>query len=279
MFVNSSTGVLKKILVSKPSCLIKPAPINEISKKWTNEVLDQEKMAAEHAELVEAYQKNGVEVFFAEPDAKRPHAVFSRDFGACIQEGYILGRFKKEIRFDEHKAYKKRMEELGIPLIVELKEGYFEGGDFFFLAADTLAVGLADRTDEKGLSEIRQALSPLGYEVIGVPCKADYLHLDMCFNLVDTHLAVAYRNGLPKEFLKKLKELAISIIDVEEEAIFAHGCNVQSLGNKRVLSLKQNKEVNQQLRAKGMTVTELDIKEILKAGGGPHCMTFPLKRL
>jgi N-dimethylarginine dimethylaminohydrolase len=33
------------------------------------------------------------------------------------------------------------------------------------------------------------------------------------------------------------------------------------------------------LSKRGMDVIELDITEILKAGGGPHCMTFPLERI
>ena len=72
--------------------------------------------------------------------------------------------------------------------------------------------------------------------------------------------------------------MEIELIRVPEEMIFAHGCNLQALGKKRVMSLKQNTAVNEQLRKKGMTVIELDITEILKAGGGPHCMTFPLLR-
>ena len=55
--------------------------------------------------------------------------------------------------------------------------------------------------------------------------------------------------------------------------IFQHGCNLQSLGEHRVMSLKRNEAVNEKLAAKGMEVIELNITEILKAGGGPHCMT------
>ena len=70
----------------------------------------------------------------------------------------------------------------------------------------------------------------------------------------------------------------IDLIEVPEESIFLHGCNLQALGNHRVLSLKRNASVNEALGARGMDVIELDITEILKAGGGPHCMTFPLVR-
>lgn len=277
MYVKDGTSRLKKVLVSRPQFL-KPAPINEIAKKWKDTVMDVPTMLREHEMFVEAYKKAGVEVEFLEPDEERPNSVFARDFGGCVKEGYIMGRFKLDMRYKEHIDYKKRMEELGIPMIGEVKEGLFEGGDFMFMNEHWVAVGMADRTNEAGLGEIKKILEPLGYEVTGVPLKKEYLHLDMCFNLVDDHLAVSYRQGLPEEFRKLLAERNIEIIDVPEEAIYLHGCNLQALGEHRVLSLKQNERVNEKLAAKGMEVIELDITEILKAGGGPHCMTFPLLR-
>ncbi|MCR4998297.1 MAG: nitrate reductase, partial [Lachnospiraceae bacterium] len=80
-------------------------------------------------------------------------------------------------------------------------------------------------------------------------------------------------------FLEELEKRKIEIISVPEAAIFMHGCNLQALGNHRVLSLKRNSLVNAELSKRGMDVIELDITEILKAGGGPHCMTFPLERI
>ena len=122
-------------------------------------------------------------------------------------------------------------------------------------------------------------METLGYELSGFPLKIEYLHLDMCFNLVDVHLAVAYVDGLAEDFKELLKERGVELIPVPEEAIFLHGCNLQALGNHTVLSLKQNKKVNEELVKRGMNVIEMDITEILKAGGGPHCMTFPLVRI
>ncbi|MGN0352440.1 MAG: dimethylarginine dimethylaminohydrolase family protein [Roseburia sp.] len=276
MYVKNGTGVLKKVLISTPLYL-KAAKINEIAKKWDYE-LDVDKMMLEHAAFVKAYQENGVEVEILPADEKRPNGVFARDFGGCVKEGYILGNFRLPLRYKEHTDYEAKMAELGVPKIAEVKEGLFEGGDFMFLNEKTIAVGMLDRTNERGVEEIREQLAPYGYEIIGVPSDPKYLHLDMMFNLVDEHLAVSYEEGLPEEFRKWVKAHDIEIIPVEEEAIFKHGCNLQALGNHRVMSLKQNSYVNRELEKRGMNVVELDITEILKAGGGPHCMTFPLVR-
>lgn len=277
MYVKNGVGSLKKVLLSKPEFL-KAAKINEIAKKWELD-LDIPKMMKEHELFVETYRKLGIEVEFLEADEERPNAVFARDFGGCIKEGYILGNFKLPLRYKEHEDYKQKMEELGIPMVAECREGLFEGGDFAFLREKLIAIGMADRSNEKGVEEIRIQLAKYGYRVIGVPLKAEYLHLDMCFNLVDENLAVAYKEGLPQSFLKELSELNIEIIPVSEESIFEHGCNLQAVGDKKVISLKKNTYVNEELKKRGMEVIELDITEILKAGGGPHCMTFPLNRI
>lgn len=277
MFVKNGTGVLKKVLVSRPSYL-KPAPINEIAKKWKDTIMDVELMEREHKLFTDAYRSEGVEVVYLDADPERPNSVFARDFGGCVKEGYILGNFKLDMRYKEHADYEKRMEELGIPCIARVEHGLFEGGDFMFINETTIAIGMADRSNAKGVEEIRKQLEPLGYRIIPVPLNPAYLHLDMCFNLVDENLAVAYAKGLPEEFRKNLKELDIELVEVEEEAIFLHGCNLQALGDHRVLSLSRNTIVNRQLRDRGMRVIELPITEILKAGGGPHCMTFPLIR-
>ena len=83
MYVKNGTGVLKRVLLSKPQYL-KAAPINEIARKWAPE-LDVEKMLHEHELVVKAYHDAGVETEFLEPDANRPNSVFARDFGGCVR--------------------------------------------------------------------------------------------------------------------------------------------------------------------------------------------------
>lgn len=277
MFVKNGTGELKRVLVSPPTYL-KPAPINEIAKKWKDSILDIDKMQDEYQLFVDTYQKNGVKVETLQPNEQRPNSVFARDFGGCIQEGYILGNFKYKLREKERIDYEYKMKELHIPKIATVTKGCFEGGDFMFIDERHILIGMADRTNHAGFLELKEQLEPYGYHVIPAELPQEYLHLDMCFNLVDDKLAVAYEKGMPDTVKKLCKELEIEIIPVEEESIFLHGCNLQALGKKRVFSLARNKQLNEQLDQKGMHVIELEIEEILKAGGGPHCMTFPLER-
>ena len=277
MTVIDGTSRLRKVLLCKPEFLVSAAPINVISEHYTKP-LNRDKMMQEFESVVKAYEENEVEVIQVTSSENMPNAVFTRDFGGNVKEGYILGRFKKEIRFEEHNHYEMIMSELGISKIAEVHDGYFEGGDFAFIDEKTLVIGVIDRTNLTGVDEIRKQLEPYGYKVYAVKANPDYLHLDMCFNLVAPKLAIAYEAGLPDDFLDLLKEKGIKVISGTEEMIFKHGYNVEALGDNRVISLRQNTFINDALRKEGMEVIEVDISELLKAGCGVHCMTFPLER-
>jgi N-dimethylarginine dimethylaminohydrolase len=57
------------------------------------------------------------------------------------------------------------------------------------------------------------------------------------------------------------------------------GVNVLSLGNKKIISLPQNAEVNHQLSKRGYDVIKIDFSEIIKSGGSFRCCTLPIKRI
>lgn len=277
MFVKNSTGKLKQVLMSYPQYL-SIEPINVISKYFKDHQLDKKKIDEEFNLLVQTYQNLGIEVFFLPPNETYPDSVFARDFGACLKDGYILGRFKHEYRKNERKAYEKKMQELNIPQLFKVHEGYFEGGDFFFLDDKTIVIGLLERTNQIGYQEIKEHFKNQ-YEVLFVKSDPEFLHLDMCFNLIDDHLALICKDAFDISFLQELQKRNIELIEVSKKDIFRHGLNVQALGDKKVLALKKNHDINLQIKQKGYEVIELDITEILKCGGGIHCMTFPLKRI
>jgi N-dimethylarginine dimethylaminohydrolase len=56
------------------------------------------------------------------------------------------------------------------------------------------------------------------------------------------------------------------------------GTNVLSIGDRKIISLPVNKNVNKQLRDRGYEVIEVDITEIIKSGGSFRCCTLPILR-
>ena len=278
-FVSSATGRLSSVLLCPPTYL-SLEPIDKISQDWLakGDMIDRERAAKEHQALVDIYQHNDVNVELMTPSYELHAQVFSRDFGFNLKEGYVLGQFMESVRQPEHALYTQKLEELNVPMIAECKEGIIEGGDFWQLDESTLAIGVLQRSNEVGIASLKKQLEPLGYNIISVQAKSEYLHLDMMFNIVAEKTAVVYYEGLPEHFKRYLEQKKYTLIKVSEADIFKHFCNLQALGGDRVISLRHNIAVNAQLRALGLDVFELDATEILKAGGGPHCMSFPLKR-
>ena len=75
-----------------------------------------------------------------------------------------------------------------------------------------------------------------------------------------------------------LRRRGFNMIKITPEEVMQYSANIQSLGNGKVISSTTNTKVNQIMRDLGLEVIEVDISEIVKGGGGIHCMTFPLVR-
>lgn len=279
VFTANSTGVLRKVLLCPPTYFTFQ-PINEITKAVLRdgEVADLEVFNREHNELVDAYRQAGVEVELIEPVENLPYMVYARDFGACVQEGAIIGAFREPARQGEELHYIKKLNEMGVPIIGRVDRGSFEGGDFWFLDDATLVHGVVARTDWEGIECAQRILEPLGYTLRGVQLPSRNLHLDMAFNIVAPQVAVCAVDQMPDWFLRQLAKRRFELIEIPAEGVFKHHANIQCLGKDRVLTFAGNKAVNEKLTALGLEVLTPEITEILKGGGGPHCMTFPIKR-
>jgi N-dimethylarginine dimethylaminohydrolase len=260
VFVSNATNVLEKILVCSPQYYVFNG-INEITKSWMEkgESERNDVMVKEWNELMDAYRDNGVEVFEMKPDPTMQVQTFARDFGGCVREGAIIGRFRHPARQCETPVYEAKLQELGVPVIARCNAGCFEGGDIWMIDEHTIAFGLVDRTDEAGLANLREQLAKFGYTVVGVPVPPANLHLDMVFNIVAERVCIAAVDELPYNFIQMLKRRNFEIIPVKSELVFKHGCNVQALGNGKVLAIKNNATVNDKMKALGLNVIEVDL--------------------
>jgi N-dimethylarginine dimethylaminohydrolase len=274
-----SVGRLTRVLLCEPE-YFHLEPINVISQAHLakNAKVDAQSCLAEHRELQHAYRENGVKVELVKPRPELPYQVFARDFGGCVAEGYIAGRFREPVRSGELAAYEAKMAELGVPCVARCTSGAFEGGDFWMLDEHTIAHGVIARTDPEGFANVQRQMAELGYSMMSVPCQRANLHLDMCFNIVAPRAAVACLEALPAPFLAALRKRRFELVPIAQEAVFRHCGNIQALGDERVLTFDGNGEVNAKLRALGLKLISIKLESILKGGGGIHCMTFPLER-
>ena len=278
-YVPNSTGKLRKVLLCPPA-YFDFRPINEITRKVLAEgqQADVDAVRREHEGFAQAYRDAGVEVVMMDPDPGLPYMVYARDFGACLAEGVLIGSFREPVRQGEELRYESRLHDLGVPVIGRIDRGFFEGGDFWFLDEATIAHGVVARSDWEGVRAAARILEPLGYTVVGVQLASKNLHLDMAFNIVAPGVAVCATEQMPEFFLRMLSKRGFELIDVPSSGVFLHHCNLQCLGEGRVLTFAGNTSVNARLQALGLEVLTPELTQILKGGGGPHCMTFPLLR-
>ncbi|WP_455058032.1 dimethylarginine dimethylaminohydrolase family protein [Jutongia sp.] len=278
-FVNNAYGKLKKVLLC-PIDNYQIEPINGIAKGWMEKgyQMDYDLCKKQHQALIKAYEDNGVKVELIPPEEGLTYQVFARDFGICLKEGYVLGHFKEPCRQGETAFYEKRLKELGVPCIARCTSGCFEGGDFCFLDEHTLLMGVIDRTDPAGFESVKAQLDDLGYDMVPIKVDRKYLHIDIIINIIAKDTVIICPDLLPENIVNRFKRRGFNMIEITKEEVLEYAANIQGLGDGKVLSSTTNVKTNQRMRDLGLEVIEVDISEIVKGGGGIHCMTFPLVR-
>lgn len=270
---------LQRVAVCRPSFFTLREPINVIQQRElaAGRVVSLQRAEREHDELRSALRAAGAEIIEIEPDRRFPYQLNTRDAGLGTPRGLLLGKPRLPIRQGEEQRLREAAERAGVPLLGAIRHAAFEGGDFVALSPTSALVGLGARTAEAALAELQRLLGD-EVELIGVPFEARFLHLDMIFNVVAEGLALACAPALPPWALGLLRDRGVRWIDVSEEEVFHHGCNVLALGHERILSLADNQRINARLRAEGLAVLTLETRELVRSGGGPRCLTLPLDR-
>lgn len=272
-FCKSEYGTLKRVILCQPQYMNIREIINETQRHFKNEGIHIERALEQHDEFVKTLKKYNIEVILLPYHKKYPEQVFTRDIGFTLGQTIFVAKMANNLRQGEENVLKQWLEDEEISYF-NLVEEKIEGGDVI-IDRDTIYIGLSDRTNQKAADQLQRLLNQ--FDVIPVPFKEKFLHLDCVFNVVSPEVALIY----PKALTQKDIELFTSrydLIEVSEDEQFQLGTNVLSIGNKRVISLPVNKNVNNQLRNKGFEVIEVDITEIIKSGGSFRCCTLPLLR-
>lgn len=279
----SMVDPLRRVLVKRPDqafAVDDPARWHYVARPRL-EIAQQE-----HDALVDILRQAGVEVIYhdeLQPD--RADAIFVHDPAIVTDQGTIVLRMGKDLRRGEEAAIARCLEESGVPVYYELHgDACAEGGDLLWIDHDTLAVGQGFRTNEEGLSQLREALDPLEVTIMPVPLpyyggREACLHLMSLISIVDHDTAVVYLSLLPVPFWRYLKQRGYRLVEVPDEEFETMGTNVLAIRPGHCVMLEGNPTTQRRLEEAGCEVLTYRGNEVsLKAEGGPTCLTRPVLR-
>ncbi|RIW35073.1 hypothetical protein D3H55_08470 [Bacillus salacetis] len=272
-YCDSEYDRLNKVIVCQPRYMKIEEVINETQKHFLDKNIDIETALIQHGNFVKAMKENGAEVIQLPPDQRLPEQVFTRDIGFTIGDTVYVSEMGSDIRSGEVSVLTDWLESNGLQY-EKLDFSSIEGGDVI-IDKDKIFVGISHRTDQGTINQLQELAE--GYQVIPVPFQKKYLHLDCVFNILSPDEALVFSPAFKRKELKML-ESYYDLIEVNAEEQFTMGTNVLSIGNRKVLSLPQNKGVNRSLRSYGYEVIEVDFSEIIKSGGSFRCCSMPLLR-
>lgn len=275
--VSSETGVLTDVLVCPPDHY-RWIPTNTIVRRTLVAAQQPSAMAlaAQHAELLDALRQAAVRVHVLPPEPHLPYMAYTRDSAVVTPWGAVLCQLERPQRRGEYAG------------VTDFHAGRFwrkssagtlEGGDIHILKSGVAVVGASGgRTDLAGAEQFAGWLRAEGWEVRIEPFDEHFLHLDVLFCLAAPGLALACLDVLDAGFVAWLRGHGIRCLDVPYRDTMALGCNILALGGGRVISARGSTALNAALRAEGLAVLDPDLSLFAAGGGGPHCLTCPLRR-
>jgi N-dimethylarginine dimethylaminohydrolase len=278
--VDSEHGQLLDVLACPPDNF-RWLPTSAISRATleSGRGFDPELARRQHAAMVAAYEGAGVKVHLLEPDPALPYQVFARDSSAMTPGGAVITQLHQWWRRGEYAAALRFYQDNQIPIRGMVTAGALEGGDLVILEPGRAVIGAGEaRTQEPAARQLAGWLTEDGWEVKVVPIPERFVHLDVLLAVLADRLAAACSDVLSAGFVSWLRGRGFELIEVPADDAFALGANAISLGDERVMSIAGADTLNAALRARGLTVHELDLSMFTLGGGGAHCLAQAIRR-
>ena len=278
---SSECGTLRAVLLRRPGPELDA--IEDFDAVQMRADLNPGLARAQHDDLVEAYRSHGVAVHLIENGRlDKPNSFFIRDLMLMTPEGAIITRPASNVRAGEERFVAEALGQIGVPILMTVHGGgTFEGADVSWVDRDLCFLAEGLRTNEEGANQVERMLREIGVkEVVRVGLPYGAMHLDGLLNLLDRDLAVIWPRRTPYKIVQTLRERGLRFIEIEDE-VTAQNClplNFVALAPGHVLMSAGGDLMKAKYEEAGVTCHTVEIGELIKAGGGIHCMTGFLKR-
>ena len=277
---NSEYGKLRDVLLCSPENF-RWLPTSSISKATlaSGAKFDRQLAMKQHREMVQAYEDAGTKVHYLPADENLPYQVFARDSSFMTPWGAVVTQMHQWWRRGEYAPVVKFYQQTGIPIWNWVTASAMEGGDFDVIEPGCVLIGYCgERTQEPAARQIQGWLEKEGWEVRLAPIAEHYVHIDLMVCMLGHKLAAVCEETTDDSIIDWLKSKKIEIVPVNYKDTMALGCNVMALGDSKILSTAQSKDLNARLRALGFAVYDPDVTMFTQGGGGVHCMAQALRR-
>ena len=227
--------------------------------------LPDHKLAVEqHRQYIEALESCGLTVEVMPEDEAYPDSMFIEDTALLMPRCAIVTNLGAAARQGEQvdvaaclNQYYDKVESIEAP-------GTIDGGDIMMIG-DHCYIGISERTNQQGASQMIGKLEAHGYSGSAIPIS-EGLHLKSSVSyLENNHLVVSGELGDKVEFA------GFKQIEIEATERYAANC---VWINDRVLVAAGYPHSKQLVQAQGFTVIELDVSEFRKLDGGLSCLSL-----
>ena len=228
---------------------------------------DYDQMICDHDDYVEALMSAGVEVINLTALNEFPDGQFVEDTALCLPKAAILMRPGAPSRRGEVNEIAPKLRELFEDVYEIDDHGYIEGGDILVTGKEIL-VGRSARTDENGVRQLSEIVTPLGYVIREVFTPPEILHFKTDCSLLGPYEILSTKRLQSSGCFDGYS--VINVADGEEAAANAIRVNdyvIMPAGFPRTRAI---------LEEHGYKVKVINNTECAKLDGGMSCLSLRL---
>ena len=229
----------------------------------TRHEIDVEVARSQHLQYEKILMDMGCHLRRLPPEPNLPDSVFVEDTAIVLDELALVTRPGATSRREETRSVAEVLREYR-KIFHIVSPGTLDGGDVLQIGR-TLYVGKTGRTNESGVDQLMELVSPYEYKVETVEVEG-CLHLKSAVTLVGENMLLMNRSWVDPERFGSME-----YIDIDPMEPYA--ANALLVGDQLVYPASFPKTLRR-LESKGLSVRVVDVSELQKAEGAVTCCSL-----